>query len=156
MLFEAIVITLVVLVLGYKLWQEWNHGELKSVSSLFQAMNEANNDLFGGETRALQCVLGGKEKTVDVKTLTDVMSVIMEVPNGSIYLQSSREHGLHLEFEFNTEYDDDMLVLRMMKGNEMADEQTINLDKIGPMGYVRSLQTLFGDLSASSGAWWNE
>ena len=155
MLFEAIVITLLVLVIGYKLWQEWNHGELKTIGSMFQAMNEANNDVFAGETRMLHCVLDGQEKTVEVKTLNDIMTAIMDVRQGTVYLQSSREHGLRLESNI-TLGDDDILNLRTMRGDETVDEQTINLDKAGPMEMIRSFQTVFGDLRASSGAWWND
>lgn len=156
MLFEAVVITLLVLVLGYKLWQEWNHGDLKTMSSIFQAKNEANNDVFGGETRTLHFVLDGKEKTFEVKTLNDMMTTIWEAEsNGIVYLQSSREHGLRLEFDI-TLGNDDMLDLRTMRGDETVGEQTINLDKAGPMEIIRSFQTVFGDLRASTGAWWNE
>ena len=155
MLFEAIVITLLVLALGYKLRQEMKHGGLKTISSMFQAMGEANNDVFGGETRTFHCVLDGQEKTVEVKTLNDIMTVISEVRQGTVYLQSSREHGLRLESKI-TLGNDDMLNLRTMRGDETVGEQTINLDKAGPMDTIRSFQTVFGDLRASSGAWWNE
>jgi hypothetical protein len=156
MLFEAVVITLLVLVLGYKLWQEWNHGDLKTMNSTFQAKNEANNDVFGGETRTLHFVLDGKEMTFEVKTLNDMMTAIWEAEsNGIVYLQSSREHGLRLEFDI-TLGNDDMLDLRTMRGDETVGEQTINLDKAGPMEIIRSFQTVFGDLRASTGAWWNE
>ena len=155
MLFEAIVITLLVLVIGYKFWQEWNHGELKTMGSMFQAMNEANSDVFGGETRTLHCVLDGQEKTVDVKTLNDIMTAIMDVRQGIVYLQSSREHGLRLESDI-TLGNDDMLNLRTIRCDETVDEQIINLDKAGPMEMIRSFQTVFGVVRASSGAWWNE
>ena len=49
-----------------------------------------------------------------------------------------------------------MLDLRTIRGDETVGEQTINLDKAGPMEIIRSFQTVFGDLRASTGAWWNE
>jgi hypothetical protein len=100
--------------------------------------------------------LDGKEMTFEVKTLNDMMTAIWEAEsNGIVYLQSSREHGLRLEFDI-TLGNDDMLDLRTMRGDETVGEQTINLDKAGPMEIIRSFQTVFGDLRASTGAWWNE
>ena len=51
-----------VLALGYKLRQELKHGGLKTMSSMFQAMGEANNDVFGGETRRFTASWTGKRK----------------------------------------------------------------------------------------------
>ncbi len=156
MLVEFAVGLLIVASIAYGFWKSWTTGELAMMRSTFQSVSELQEDVFGGETRTLQCAMGEKEHAFEIKTLGDALNVFMyDNGSGILYLQSSKEHGVRIEFTLKSEQGDDFMTFRTIKGEEMLEERTVNLDKEGPSGTIQYLKTTFGDLRANSGTWWN-
>lgn len=156
MLIEFAVGLLIVASIAYGVWKSWTTGDLAMIRSSLQAVGELQDDVFGGETRTLQCVIGENEHAFEIKTLGDALNVFMyDNGSGILYLQSSKEHGVRIEFTLKSEQDDDFMTFRTIKGEEILEERTVNLDKEGPSGTIQYLKTTFGDLRANSGTWWN-
>lgn len=137
-----IVILLVGLAIGYRVWKSFTSGELKHIMDFVKIASEMNNDLFGGETREFVLNVEGVDRTIGIKTTQDVHDRVFEsIESGTCILCSSknRTEGLHLVFRIQSKNGDDIMTLTERDGEMVVDTTEFNLDEINPAPLINRL-----------------
>lgn len=157
----VLVVVFVLVAIGFGIWRSYHSGELSKIIGFMKLASNANDDLFGGETKTFVIDNNGVEKNVKIKTVNDALNTIMvssinhDGPR-KLYFGPQREKGLHLEYSLKSQYGDDFLTLVEKDGGEVIIESEINLDKLGPVPVADILLDLVERMASSPTTWWDE
>ena len=151
----VIVILLVGLAIGYRVWKSFTSGELKHIVDFISMASKMDNDVFGGETREFVLNVKGVDRTIGIKTGQDLHDRVFErIESGTCILSSSdhRTEGLHLVFRFHREHGDDVLTLTERDGERVVDTTEFNLDNMNPAPLINRLTDLVRRMGTSQSA----
>jgi len=142
-MWETVILVLLVgLFIGYRIWKSFTSGELGQIVGFLKMASQMDNDLFGGETREFVLNRQGVDRTIGIKNSQDIHDRVFEsIESGTCILSSSkyRTEGLHLVFRFHRKHGDDVLTLTERDGEKVVDTTEFNLDNMNPAPLMNHL-----------------